>query len=152
MTTKRQLEFTDDRTDALAALDSIVDGKGWCNVTPEVSADDVAVLTPSVFSLRAKHGAPVASYVPAPPRKGERRSGTLGILHTRGRLGRERIATMLDGAPFGLRQDHAQRGLLLEVPPETPSSTLLEVTCTVLGSLCDFERTGRWRMDVFERD
>jgi hypothetical protein len=148
---KRVVEFSDDHTTALAAIEGIADGKGWCNLTPEVSADDVDVLSPSVFSLRTQRGAPIASYVTSPPKLGERSTGTLGVLHTRGRLGKERIAAMLDGAPFTLRQDHNQRGMLLEVPADTPATTILDVMCRVLVELCDYERTGRWRMELYER-
>jgi hypothetical protein len=145
------LEFADDTASAEQALDDIADGKGWCNLTPEVDGREVEVLTPSVFSLRVKRGAPVASFVTSPPRKGERRAGTLGILHTRGRLGKERLAQLLDGDGFSVRQDHTQRGLLLDVPPETPTPQVLEVMRTLLSSLCDYERTGKWRLDVYER-
>jgi hypothetical protein len=151
VTTHRHLEFSDDAAGAVEAIDGIADGRGWCNLTPEIEADDVDVLTPSVFSLRVKRGAPIASLVTSPPRKGERRPATLGVLHTRGRLGRERIDALLDGAGFSVRQDHMQRGLLLEVPAETPSTTVLEVMRSALGALCDYDRTGTWRLDVFER-
>jgi hypothetical protein len=151
VTTHRHLEFSDDDAPAVEAIDHIADGRGWCNLTPEVEADDVDVLTPSVFSLRVKRGAPIASLVTSPPRKGERRPATLGILHTRGRLGKERIDTLLGGAGYTIRQDHNQRGLLLEVPPEATPSSVLEVMCSALTKLCDYDRTGTWRLDVFER-
>jgi hypothetical protein len=150
-TTHRHVEFADDATPAVEAIDTIADGRGWCNLTPEVEADDVDVLTPSVFSLRVKRGAPIASLVTSPPRKGERRPATLGVLHTRGRLGKARIEQLLDGAGFAVRQDHTQRGLLLEVPPETPSTRVLDVMRSILSALCDYNRTGKWRLEVFER-
>ena len=151
MTTRRVLEFSNDPEPAVAAIGGIADGRGWCNLTPEVKADDVEVLSPSVFSLRVKRGAPVASLVTAPPRRGERRPATLGILHTRGRLGKKRIDDLLDGADYSVRQDHTQRGLLLEVPPDTPPASVLEVMRSVLSVLCDYDRTGTWRLDVYER-
>jgi hypothetical protein len=151
VTTHRLLEFSDDAAPAVEAIGHIADGRGWCNLTPEVDASDVDVLTPSVFSLRTKRGAPIASLVTSPPRKGERRPATLGILHTRGRLGKERIDALLGGAGFSIRQDHNQRGLLLEVPPDTPPSRVLEVMRSLLDKLCDYDRTGTWRLDVFER-
>lgn len=151
MTTQRLVEFADDPAPAVAAIDGIADGRGWCNLTPEVDASEVDVLTPSVFSLRVKQGAPVASLVTSPPRKGERRPASLGVLHTRGRLGKARIDELLGGARFAVRQDHTQRGLLLEVPPDTTASTLLDVMRSVLSVLCDYDTTGKWRLEVFER-
>lgn len=151
MTTKRTCEFVDDETAAVKELEGIGSGRGWCNLTPEVQADDVEVLAPSVFALRTRKGAPVATYVTSPPRRGQPQASTLGVLHTRGRLGSERIATLLEGVPLALRQDHQQRGLLFEVPPEISAHSVLAVMRHFLESLCDYDRTGRWRLEVYER-
>jgi hypothetical protein len=150
-TSRRVLEFTNDEQAAVTAIGRLFDGRGWCNLTPQIDADEVEVLSPSVFSLRTKQGAPVASFVTSPPKRGERRPSTLGVLHTRGRLGKERVAHLLEGAPFVLRQDHQTRGLLFDVPPETSSATVLSTMCRLLEALCDYDRTGRWRLEVFER-
>ena len=152
MTTHRLVEFSVDESEAVVSLDEVNGGRGWCNLTPEVAADDVDVLSVNVLSLRVKRGAPVATYVSSPPKRGDARPGTLGVLHTRGRLGSERVDRMLDGAPFATRQDHQQRGLLLEVPAGTPSVEVLACMRRFLDALCDFERTGKWRMDVYLRD
>jgi hypothetical protein len=58
----------------------------------------------------------------------------------------------LNGAPFVTRQDHNQRGLLLDVAPTTPSEQVLEVMCNLTSELCDYELTGTWRLDLFTRD
>jgi hypothetical protein len=150
-TTRKTLEFTDDESSAVEALGGLGDGRGWCNLTPQIDADEVEVLSPSVFSLRTKRGAPVASFVTSPPRRGERRPSTLGVLHTRGKLGKELVAQLLRGAPFTIRQDHQTRGLLFEVPPDTASTTVLQTMCRLLEALCDYDRTGQWRLEVFER-
>jgi hypothetical protein len=150
-TSRRALEFTDDDHEAVVAIDGLGDGRGWCNLTPQIDADDVEVLSPSVFSLRTKQGAPVASFVTSPPKRGERRPSSLGVLHTRGRLGRERIAQLLGGAPFALRQDHQTRGLLFDVPPDATAATVLTTMCRLLEALCAYDRTGRWRMEIYER-
>ena len=151
MTTQRLVAFRDDHAEALSAIDEVADGKGWCNLTPEVADDDVDVLSVNVLSLRVKKGAPVASYVTSPPKRGERRPSTLGVLHTRGRLGKDRIAELLGPATFTVKQDHQQRGLLLEVPPGAPAVTVLGAMQQLLEGLCDYERTGRWRLDVYQR-
>jgi hypothetical protein len=150
-TTRRALEFSDDHGEAAAAIGTIADGAGWCNLTPQIDVDDVEVLSPSVFSLRTKQGAPVASFVTSPPKRGMRMPSTLGVLHTRGRLGKERVTQLMGGEAFLIRQDHQTRGLLLELPADTVSSTVLETMCRLLDALCTYERTGRWRMEIFER-
>ena len=102
--------------------------------------------------LWMSHGVAQASFVTSAPRKGVDQPSSLGILHSRHRLGRERIALMLGNAPFVVRQDHTQRGLLLEVPVGAPASQVLEVMCNLTETLCDFEMTGGWRFDLYQRE
>ncbi|MHB8379847.1 MAG: hypothetical protein ACYDB2_08020 [Acidimicrobiales bacterium] len=97
------------------------------------------------------HGVTVASFVTARPHHGEAQPSSLGLLHARGRLGRERIASLLTGTSFTVRQDHSQRGLLLEVPAASPAAEVLDVMCTLTASLCDYELTGTWRLDLYVR-
>ena len=151
MTTKSRLKFSSDRIDAIAAIDSVASGKGWCNVIPVVT-EEAKDLTMNGFGLWVSKGVTVASFVTAAPRQGVAQPSSLGLLHTRGRLGRERIASLLNGAPFVTRQDHNQRGLLLDVAPTTPSEQVLEVMCNLTSELCDYELTGTWRLDLFTRD
>ncbi len=151
MTTKSRLKFSSDRIDAIAAIDSVASGKGWCNVIPAVT-EEAKDLTMNGFGLWVSKGVTVASFVTAAPRQGVAQPSSLGLLHTRGRLGRERIASLLNGAPFVTRQDHNQRGLLLDVAPTTPSEQVLEVMCNLTSELCDYELTGTWRLDLFTRD
>ena len=150
MTTRSQLRFSTDRADALSAIESVASGKGWCNVVPAVS-EDVKDLTMNGFGLWVSKGVTVASLVTAPPRRGVDQPSSLGLLHTRGRLGRDRIISLLGSAPFKVRQDHNQRGLLLDVPARTPASPILDVMCSLTAELCDYELTGYWRLDLFIR-
>jgi hypothetical protein len=76
---------------------------------------------------------------------------SLGVLHSLGRLGGERNTSLLGGAPFTVRQDHSQRGLLLEVRADAPAAQVLNVMCTIAASPCDFELTGNWRLDLYVR-
>ena len=150
MSTRSQFQFSTDRSEALRAIESIASGRGWCNVVPRV-VDDVADLRINFTGLWANQGVVKASFVTSPPRHGEVQPSSLGVLHSRGRLGSERITSLLSGAPFTVRQDHTQRGLLLEVPADTPAAQVLEVMCTMTESLCDFEMTGDWRLDLYVR-
>jgi hypothetical protein len=147
---KSQLSFSDDRSEALRAIDSISGGHGWCNVVPGVT-EDVKDLTMNGFGLWVSSGVCVASFVTEMPRRGTDQPSSLGLLHTRHRLGRERIATLIGNAPFNVRQDHTQRGLLLDVPPATTADVVLEVMCTLTAHLCDYDLTGSWRLDLFMR-
>lgn len=150
MIDKSQLSFSDNRSDALRAIDSISNGQGWCNVVPGVT-EDVKDLTMNGFGLWVSSGVCVASLVTELPRRGVVQPSSLGLLHTRHRLGPERIAALLGNAPFKVRQDHTQRGLLLDVPPLTAADIVLEVMCTLTSQLCDYDLTGSWRLDLFMR-
>lgn len=145
-----QLHFTDDRAAAVRAVESIGAGRGWCNVVADL-VDEVPDLRVNYFGLWVNSGAAVASFVTSPDREGVAQPSTLGLLHSRGRLGRDRIAALTGGAAFEVEQDHSQRGLILRVPPLTPASVVLDVMCTMSSSLCDFEMTGGWRLDLYRR-
>ncbi len=148
MTTPTVLTFSEDRVAAVDALDAVGGGRGWCNVAPVVE-EEVEDMKVNYFGLRLNKGVTIASFVTALPRRGMAVPSTLGVLHSRSRLGKERIATMLDGAPFVTKQDHNTRGLLLEVPVGTPSSQVLTVMCTLTEALCDYDFTGRWTLSQF---
>lgn len=150
MTTASQFEFGEDRAAAVRAIESIEAGRGWCNVVPCV-VEDVPDIKINFTGIWVKRGVDEASFVTSLPRNGEAQPSSLGVLHLRGRLGRERIATLVGGAPFILRQDHSQRGLLFDVPAGTPASQVLDAMCTMTASLCDFELSGNWRMDLYVR-
>lgn len=150
MSTRSELRFSNDRADAIAAVASVAAGRGWCNVVP-VAVDDIPDLKINISGLWLNHGVPVATFVTEAPERGVARPSTLGVLHSRGRLGAERITSLINGAPFKVVQDHNQRGLLLEVPTETPAALVLDVMSTVTSTLCDYEVTGDWRMDLFTR-
>jgi len=149
-TDRSQLRFRDDRTAAIAAVDSIASGRGWCNVLAQV-VDDEPDLKVNVFGLWANKGVAVASFVTSPPRDGAAQPSTLGVLHTRGRLGSEFLGALVRSTPFTVLQDHRQRGLLLSVPSDTASSQVLDMMCNLALSLCDYDTTGGWRMDLFVR-
>ncbi len=151
MTIRRALHFSEDWTEALAAMELIAEGRGWCNVVPDVY-DDVPDLRVNFLGLWSNRGVVMASYITVVERHGERQPSSLGLLHTRGKLGRERIALMLAGAPFPIRLDHSQRGLVLEVPVDTSAKQVLDVMCSMTTALCDYEAKDSWRMDVFTRE
>jgi hypothetical protein len=148
VTTPTVFTFSDDRDNAIVAIDAVSEGRGWCNVSPNVE-EEVADMKVNYFGLRLNKGVTVASYVTAPPRHGVAQPSTLGVLHSRSRLGRERIDAMLAGAPFALKQDHNTRGLLFEVPVATPGAQVLAAMCSLTEALCDYDFTGQWTLSQF---
>ncbi|MFI5034780.1 MAG: hypothetical protein ACHQFZ_01065 [Acidimicrobiales bacterium] len=151
MSAHTQLHFSHERAAPVQAVESIAAGRGWCNVVPDV-VDDVADLKVNYFGLWVNRGASVASFVTSPPRAGVAQPSTLGVLHSRGRLGRELIAALVGDPALPLEQDHSQRGLILGVPPATPASHVLDLMCSLSAALCDFDMTGTWRLDLYVRD
>lgn len=117
-------------------------------MTPLVE-EEVPDMKVNYFGLWLNKGVTVASYVTAPPRKGVAQPSTLGVLHSRSRLGVERVTLMLAGAPFTIKQDHNTRGLLLNVPHSSPPSQVLNAMCSLTEALCDYDFTGSWEMAVF---
>jgi hypothetical protein len=119
-------------------------------VVPEVVGEvpDVAM---NSFGLWLNKGVTVATFVTYAPRQDVAQPSTIGVLHTRGRLGSEKVSSLLGDAHFKVSQDHNQRGLLLEVPTDAPAAQVLDVMCSLTRALCDYDQTGRWRMDLFVR-
>jgi hypothetical protein len=150
VTTKSQIRFSHDRWEGVAAIEKIAAGQGWCNAVP-IAVDDVPDLKVNLLGLWLNSGVPVASYVTVAPRNGVAQPSSLGLLHSRGKLGRERVRELLGGAPFVVRQDLKERGLLLEVPVGTEASLVLDTMCTLTETLCEYEMTGDWRLDLFVR-
>jgi len=149
---KEVIEFDEENLEPLeAALRSLEVVEGWINVTPGVPSDQV-IEDASVFSwlLGSRQiSAPMATWMPAPP--GSRGAGTLGILHSRGRLHREGIASLVS-IPSSWRnlQDHARRGLLFEVLETTPTQ-MAEVMVAAVEELATVSTTGRYLAEVFRR-
>jgi hypothetical protein len=148
--TKSELRFSDSRGEAVGAIEIITAGRGWCNVVP-VAVDDIPDLKVNPLGLWLNSGVPVASYVTTAPRHGEPQPSSLGLLHSGGHLGRERIAQLLGGAPFVVQQDKKERGLVLGVPVGTAVSLVLDTMCSMTESLCEYEMTGDWRLDLYVR-
>lgn len=109
MSTRTEIQFSNDRDEAVLAVQSIESGKGWCNVVPGV-VGDIPDVTMNSFGLWLKKGVTVATFVTYPHRQGAAQPSTIGVLHTRGRLGAEKIASLLGDAHFRVSQDHNQRG------------------------------------------
>ncbi len=148
MTVPTVFTFSSDRGAAVAAIESVGSGRGWCNVSPNVE-EDVPDMKVNYFGLRLNKGVTVASFVTAPARHGIPQPSTLGVLHSRSRLGAERVALLLAGAPYAIRQDHNTRGLLMEVPSGAPAEQVVAVMCTITEALCDYDFTGSWTMSQF---
>ena len=145
-----ELEET-DLSPLVAAIDSLELSSGWVNLTPGVPAE-LVVEDRSLVSWLAgaqQVEAPLATWMPTAT--GRSSSGTLGVLHRRGRLHRQGIAGLVSiPASWRCTQDHARRGLLFEVD-QASSAELAEAMVAVVEELADVPTTGRYLAEVFRR-
>jgi hypothetical protein len=149
---KEVLEIDEDHlaplVEAIASLELV---EGWINLTPGVPSNTVIEDRSLVswFAGAQSVEAPLATWMPSAP--GSTASGTLGVLHRRGRLHREGLAGMASiPSSWRNRQDHARRGLLFEVPETTPAE-LAEIMVSVVEELTTVTTTGRYLVEVFRR-
>ena len=69
MTVLTVITFSHDRGAAVAALDAVAAGRGWCNVSPDVE-EEIPDMKVNYFGLRLNKGVTMASFVTAPARHG----------------------------------------------------------------------------------
>ena len=62
MTVPTLIIFSHDREAAVAALDAVSAGRGWCNVSPNVE-EEVPDMKVNYFGLRLNKGVTIASFV-----------------------------------------------------------------------------------------
>jgi hypothetical protein len=130
-------EFDDEElADAVAMFDVLVgrgDSAGWVNVEPvldEAELDRVRDAAPPallrVFSGRGSK-IPFATYVPGRRDATRDRPASVGLQHSSGPKAIAQLQALGITAParWRLRQDHAKRGLVFEVPSDEPGDVLL---------------------------
>lgn len=151
--TKEIIEFEEDElTPLLEALSRLHDRDGWINLTPGVPAEvevdqDGGLL--AFFTGARRLEAPLATWMPAAgPDRG---TGTLGVLHNRGRLHQDGLAGLASiPSSWACSQDHARRGLLFEVAGASDLD-LAESMVAVVEELATVTTTGRYLAEVFFR-
>ena len=91
MTVPTVFTFSDDRAPRWRPSTPWRTVAGGATSSPNVE-EEVPDMKVNYFGLRLNKGVTVASFVTAPARKGVAQPSTLGVLHSRSRLGTERIA------------------------------------------------------------
>jgi hypothetical protein len=150
-----RLEFwPDDPSVVVAKLETLVGARrGWCNLLPGVVDEDedrrptVQMPLAAMFGTRATGVAMGTIMAPH-----GRRSSTLtvGLLHPRGR----RVVVQLAELGFPLRpewrvtQDHARRGLVVEVPATEDLDALVRWLVGAGAAVCTVPLTGAWQAEV----
>lgn len=130
-------EFDDEQlAEAVAMLDALVgrgESAGWVNLEPFVDAEELDRLRAStppallrVFSGRGNK-IPFATYVPGRRDADRDRPASVGLQHSSG----PKAVALLDELGirvperWRVRQDHAKRGLVFDVPSDEPGDAVL---------------------------
>lgn len=150
---KEIIEFEEDELapllDALGRLHGV---EGWLNLTPGVPAEvevaqDGGLL--AFFTGSRRLEAPLATWMPTAAAPSG--TGTMGVLHNRGRLHRDGLAGLVSiPASWRCTQDHARRGLLFEVSGASDLE-LAESMVAVVEELATVTTTGRYLAELFLR-
>lgn len=149
-----QIEFTAAEPGAVVAAvgELLAAGQGWINLDPEVERDVAEAVRPSVVtSLFRAAGPPIPSITVVAPGTGRRaRAPQLGISHGVGTGVMRRLAAEGQTRPEGWQvvQDHARRGLVIDLPREVAPAALVEWALNAATLLCPVETTGAWLAEV----
>ncbi|HVA06579.1 MAG TPA: hypothetical protein VNG12_07575 [Acidimicrobiales bacterium] len=129
-------------------------GQGWINLLPGVDVDEEQTTAPAgPFALFTGRQRPVTMITLMPPRPARRASEgvTVGLLHPTGAKAVARLAEAGVAFPsgWGVKQDHARRGLLVMARLGAPEAEILEWALAAGACLCREPMTGEWQAVVY---
>lgn len=150
------LDFASDRLETvIAAMDDLAATRsGWVNFRPLVDADQLprrkgldAILNASLPVMA------VGTWIPGTDGRKGREPDTIGVQHPAGKRVAARLVEAGLRPPEGWKgiQDHARRGLIVELPEATPPRAVLGWLLPVLDELVEVELDGSWRASVHQR-
>jgi len=111
-----------------------LDERGWVNLQPGVSEENLPPPTSSLFGLFSARGpvVPLCTWHP-----GER---SAGVQHATG----PKVARRIDvPAAWRIVQDHPRRGIVVRVPVDVTDVEVLRWLVAVGGQLCPVPTTGQ---------
>lgn len=147
------LEFGWNEADPRSVLDRMAGltgaDRGWINLRPEIAAEDEPPPRSIGAWLFSARGEPVPLITWAPEPDGP---GSLGIAHGSGARALDQMADAGHRLPAGWlrRADHARRGLVVETPPGTDMSEVLQWAVRAAHLLTRVPLTGEWLASVYE--
>jgi hypothetical protein len=131
-------------------------GDGWINLLPGVPEDEVEPPSGSIFSAlfgTAQPPVSMCTWMPAGvvARRGGDLTGTVGIMHPRGRdaVSQLRDAGVAVPPSWRVGQDHSRRGLILHPPGGAPLAEVLDWMVRAGTVLAIAPLTGRWQARVY---
>ncbi len=144
----------DELVDVFTRLDAA--GKGWVNLGPQLDEGDD---TPPETGMGRMFGGrgPTAPYVTwvagKVGRRGIRKPADLGIEHGTGPKAVPRLrAAGIDVPPsWKVKADHAKRGLVFALPPDTDAAEVVDFLFRAATALSGVVIRDRWLVDVYER-
>lgn len=126
---------------------------GWLNVSPKVDYEE-----PPPGALAKIFGArgpmiPVGTWIPGAPTRNGFEPTTVGLQHGMGQRLLFALRDAGQGTPEGWKtlQDHARRGVVLQIPDDTDPAVVLDWIMRVSEIVLASEPTGRFRATIHRR-
>ncbi|HLX77732.1 MAG TPA: hypothetical protein VKR27_02520 [Acidimicrobiales bacterium] len=146
----QRLEFSSDATSEVVAYMAELTnaGDGWINLLPKLTEDDEST-TLGFFTLLGggSTGVTMCTWIP------DRSQGIarVGITHNLGRRARAHLQSLAIPIPetWRIEQDHAKRGLVLQVPAVEPLDRVLSWAIRAVGGLSPASYNTQWRAEVY---
>lgn len=153
-----RFEFEPESVATVIAWMGILDeaGDGWMNLLPGLVDESTGATTELLSGFSALLGKPattstMATYLPS--KRGDQPGigATIGILHPLGGHGVDqlRAAGLAVSATWKVRQDHARRGIVLELPAGVPHAEIVSWLLEAGTKLCRDQLTGMWQAVVY---
>jgi len=149
-----RLEFSSDATSEVVAYMAELTnaGDGWINLLPKLTEDDEST-TLGFFTLLGGGSTGVTMCTWIPDHRDGRSQGTarVGITHNLGHRARGHLQSLAIPIPesWRIEQDHAKRGLVLQVPDGEPLDRVLAWAIRAVGGLSPANHNTRWRAEVY---
>ncbi|MGB9112234.1 MAG: hypothetical protein WCF24_05865 [Acidimicrobiales bacterium] len=148
----KRVEFNvEDPDEILGYMSLLSDARdGWINLMPE-KANEKKGASLGFMSLfgGGSPGTTMCTWIPEREDQNGRRHVSLGITHTTGRRISAQISTLDIPASWRIKQDHAQRGLVLSVPDDEPHDRVLAWAFRAIRALSPASRAGTWRAEIY---
>jgi hypothetical protein len=152
------IDFTPTDTEAVVARMTVVarDRDGWINFHPWVEDDEELPTVAAGFLAWAKArgpSIPEATFVPGERKRRGDQPNSIGIQHPSGPKARLTLADKGIAIPEGwrIRADHPRRGLVIEIPDDSPLDVVLDWLVRASQALTPAVLPERWVAAVYAR-
>ncbi len=148
----KRVEFdVEDPDEIVGYMRLLADARdGWINLIP-ADANEEKSVSLGFMSLfgGGGSGTTMCTWIPEREDQHGERHVSLGITHTTGRRVSAQVTALDIPDRWRIKQDHAQRGLVLSVPDEEPHDRVLAWAFRAIRALSPASRVGAWRAEIY---